>query len=131
MAKAEITFRPRFVAVKEKVMRKLSWYDSKTQTAYEDEGGDIAFRYDPRTKRNTPYVVDVFLDKKSNTYEYIEKFVKGLNFDYKIISEVPNREIVIELDEEELKGDYDYVLSQLEFGLSNNKFCEYSINEND
>jgi hypothetical protein len=127
--KAEITLRARNIPIKEKILRKLSWYDSRTHTMYEDEGGDIAFKYDPKTKRTTPYVIDVFADKKNNTFEYIEKFVDNLKFEYGVISKIAGIEVSFEINEEKLKDDYDDILYELEQGLFGNKFCEYYINE--
>lgn len=127
--KAEITLRARNIPLKEKVLRKLSWYDSKTQTMYEDEGGDIAFKYDPKSKRTIPYVIDAYIDKKNNTYEYIEKFVDNLKFDHVITNKIAGIEISFSIDEDQLKEEYDDILYELDQGLFGNKFCEYSIDE--
>lgn len=133
MRTAEITLRSVQMAKKEKVMRKLSWRDSWKnadgdieEIIYEDTGGDIRFVYDPDTRRQTPYVVDVYKDASTNTYSQIKQYIETWQFPNETVYDIPGREITIAVKEESV-DDFDNVLSDLERELNQSKILTFDI----
>ena len=122
----EITIRPRNIQVQEKLKTKLSWRDSwiengqLNEIVYEDEGSNIAFFYDIKTKRMKPYVNNIEVPVMKNSFDKIKKKIAAMDFPYEIIDEVPNREITISIDENNL--------ASVESIFENSKFCDLEIN---
>jgi len=132
--KAEITIRARNLVTQKKLMRKLSWRDSwvdengeLNEVVYEDIGGDIKFVYDPRVKRSIPYVVDVLVPSRINTFDRVKRIVGSMNFPHSVVDDVPGREITISIEEKETEGQFNDLISDLEVLLRSAKFCDYEI----
>lgn len=129
---AEITLYPREKGVQKKLQRKLSWRDSwidedgyRNEIVYEDYGGDIRFFYDGR--RMVPHVVDVFYSDRKSTYSKVKKFAQSLDVPHTILSDIPNSEVVIRIEEEKLKKNFDNTLAEIEQFLFGANFCNYDV----
>jgi len=131
----EITFFAKNFVKQEKIIRKLSWRDSwrdpvtgeMNEIIYEDEGGDIEFKYNHKNKRMVPYVVDVFYDRPCNTLDSIKKYVDNLDFPHETVFESHN-EITIAIDESNLEGKKTSdVIKEMENSLQESNFCNYEI----
>ena len=129
---AEITLYPREKEVQKKIQRKLSWRDSwidedgyRNEIVYEDYGGDIRFFYDGQ--RMVPHVIDVFYSDKKSTYSQVKKFAQSLDVPHTILSDVPNSEVIIRIEEEKLKKNFDNALAEIEQFLFGANFCNYDV----
>ena len=135
---AEIELLARQTPTQEKLMRKLTWRDSwldkdgfRNEIIYQDIGGDIEFVYDKRLKRSVPYVVDVFLPKKVNSYEQIKKYVASLDVPHTVLSDIANHGITIGVEEEVLKDKFEDTIDSIEQDLFSGGFtnCDVRIHE--
>lgn len=127
---AEITITPVEVEKQEKVMQKLSWRDSWYENGelqeiiYEDTGGTFEFKYNPKTKRMVPHIVDVFKPEKVSTSETVKKYVDKLDFPHEILNEMNN--IIVKIAEKDVPNFHE-LLIELDLALSTAQFCRYSI----
>ena len=106
----ELVIRPKMVLKKEKIVQKLSWYDWTNDIQYEDEGGEIRWHYDRNAKRMIPYVMDAYHNKRENNYKEIKQSLNDFDIDHILISDIPNREIVIGVNSdlvEEMENNLD------------------------
>lgn len=130
MRVAEITINPINITKPEKVMNKLSWRDSWIENGevqeiiYEDTGGAFEFKYNPKTKRMVPHIVDVYSPIKMSTAETVKKYVDKLEFPHEIISNMNN--IILQVKEEDVPN-FKETIAELDLALSVSKICTYRI----
>ena len=135
MKTAEITLRSKVIPYQEKINQKLSWRDSWrdpvtgeiNEIIYKDEGGGMSFFYDIKSKRQIPYVVDVYKESSRSTYSEIKKFIKKLPFECDIISDIQGTGVTFSVSDKQLGKDFDEVVSSLEQDLSGARFCLYNV----
>ena len=85
------------------------------------------FYYVPHLRRCVPYVIPAYQPVSRMAYGEVKKIISRLPFEYEIVSDTQNGEVVISVDQENIEGSLEDLTKEIEQSMFGSRFCSVEI----